>query len=99
MTMKWPIRAAFAILGRVAPGLAATLALDLFFTPRGRRGSHRTSAFLAAARRFEVSAAGQRVAGWSWGTGPPSISSTAGRASAGSSPPSCRRCSPAGSAS
>jgi len=70
MTMKWPVRAAFAVLGRVAPSLAATLALDLFFTPRGRRRSIRTSAFLDAARPFEVSASGQRVAGWSWGDGP-----------------------------
>ncbi len=70
MTMKWPLRAAFALLGRIAPGLAATLALDLFFTPRGRRGSRRTSALLAAARRFEVSAGGHRVVGWSWGDGP-----------------------------
>jgi pimeloyl-ACP methyl ester carboxylesterase len=71
MTMRWPVRAAFAILGRVAPGLAAAWALDLFFTPRGRRASPRTTAFLAAARRFEVSAGGARVAGWSWGDGPP----------------------------
>jgi pimeloyl-ACP methyl ester carboxylesterase len=70
MTMKGPIRAAFAILGRIAPGLAATLALDLFFTPRGRRGSRRTSAFLATARPVEVSAAGHRVVGWAWGEGP-----------------------------
>jgi pimeloyl-ACP methyl ester carboxylesterase len=70
MTMKWALRTGFAILGRVAPGLAAALALDLFFTPRGRRGSARVTAFLAAARRFEVTASGQRVAGWSWGEGP-----------------------------
>ena len=70
MTGKWPVRAAFAILGRVAPGLAATWALDLFFKPRGRRTSHRISAFLAAARRFEVVVGGQRVVGWSWGDGP-----------------------------
>lgn len=70
MTARSPIRAAFAVLGRVAPGLAAALALDLFFTPRGRRGSGRANDFLAAARRFEVSAGGQRVAAWSWGDGP-----------------------------
>jgi pimeloyl-ACP methyl ester carboxylesterase len=70
MTMRWPIRAAFAVLGRVAPGLAATWALDLFFTPPRRRGSDRVSAFLAAARPFEVSVGGQRVAAWSWGDGP-----------------------------
>lgn len=70
MTMKWPVRSAFAVLGRVAPGLAARLALDLFFTPRGRRRSQRISALLAAARRFEVRVGGQRVVGWSWGDGP-----------------------------
>ena len=42
---------AFAILGRVAPGLAATWALDLFFTPaRPARVRGARSAFLAAAR-------------------------------------------------
>jgi pimeloyl-ACP methyl ester carboxylesterase len=66
----WPIRSAFAILGRVAPSLAATLALDLFFTPRGRRRSPRIDAFLATGRRFEIVAGGQRVVGWSWGAGP-----------------------------
>ncbi len=70
MTMRWPVRAAFAILGRVAPGLAARWALDLFFTPGGRRRSHRVSAFLAAARPFEVEVGGKRVAAWSWGDGP-----------------------------
>jgi pimeloyl-ACP methyl ester carboxylesterase len=67
---RWLLRAAFAILGRVAPGLAATWALDLFFTPPGRRASHRIGAFLSTARRFEVTVGGQRVAGWSWGDGP-----------------------------
>ena len=70
MTMLSPVRAAFAVLGRIAPGLAATWALDLFFTPRGRRRSRRLEASLAAARRFDVAAGGQRVAGWSWGDGP-----------------------------
>lgn len=68
--MRWAVRAAFAILGRVAPGLAAALALDLFFTPRGRRQSRRTSAFLAAARSFAVTVGGRPVAAWSWGSGP-----------------------------
>lgn len=70
MTTLWPVRAAFAVLGRLAPDLAATWALDLFFTPRGRRRSRRISAFLEAGRRFDVSVDGQRVAGWSWGHGP-----------------------------
>jgi len=70
MTTLSPVRAAFAILGRVAPGVAATWALNLFFTPRGRRRSRRIGAILSAARRFDVIVGGQRVAGWSWGEGP-----------------------------
>jgi pimeloyl-ACP methyl ester carboxylesterase len=70
MTTLLPMRAAFAVLGRVAPGLAATWALDLFFTPRGRRGSPRVSAALAGARSFDVRVRGERVACWSWGEGP-----------------------------
>jgi pimeloyl-ACP methyl ester carboxylesterase len=66
----WPFRAAFAVLGRVAPGLAADWALDLFFDPRGRREPRRHDAFLAAGRPFEASARGSRVAAWSWGEGP-----------------------------
>ena len=56
-----PMRWAFAILGRVAPSLAAAWALHLFFTPGGRRRSPRIEAFLASARRFEVTAGGTRV--------------------------------------
>jgi pimeloyl-ACP methyl ester carboxylesterase len=65
-----PLRAAFAVLGRLSPDAAAALALDLFFTPRGRRGSKRVSAFLATGRRFDVSVFGKPVAAWSWGEGP-----------------------------
>jgi pimeloyl-ACP methyl ester carboxylesterase len=65
-----PVRTAFAILGQAAPGLAATWALDLFFTPHGRRGSRRITALLSDARRFDVTLDGQRVAAWSWGDGP-----------------------------
>src|SRR5688572_8350853 len=70
MTVKRPLRAAFAILGRVAPGLATTLALDLFFRPPRRRTSPRIRALLAGGRRFEAVVGGQRVVGWSWGDGP-----------------------------
>jgi pimeloyl-ACP methyl ester carboxylesterase len=70
VTAVWPIRAAFAVLGRTAPGLAARWALDLFFTPQGRRRSRRARAFLATGRRFDVWVQGSRVAGWSWGEGP-----------------------------
>ena len=65
-----PVRTAFAILGRAAPGLAATWALDLFFTPRGRRRSRRITALLSGARRFDLELDGLRVAAWSWGDGP-----------------------------
>ena len=64
------MRAAFAVLGRVAPSVAAAWALDLFFTPRGRRRSRRSEGLLASARRFEVAVGEQRVEGWAWGEGP-----------------------------
>ena len=69
-TLLPSIRTAFTILGHAAPGLAATWALDLFFTPRGRRGSRRIRSLLADARRFDVTVRGRRVAAWSWGEGP-----------------------------
>jgi len=69
-TLVPSIRTAFRVLGHAAPGLAAAWALDLFFTPRGRRGSRRIRALLADARRFEVTVRGRRVAAWSWGEGP-----------------------------
>ena len=65
-----PVRTAFAVLGRAAPGLAAAWATDLFFTPRGRRGSRRIKAFLSGGRPCDVSVDGHRVAAWSWGQGP-----------------------------
>ena len=70
MTMQWPVRATFAVLGRVAPGYAADRAVDLFFTPRGPRASRRVSAFVSTGRPFSVSVDGERVAAWSWGNGP-----------------------------
>jgi pimeloyl-ACP methyl ester carboxylesterase len=54
----------------VAPGLAADWALDLFFTPRGRRGSRRIRSLLSGARPFDVTVDGGRLACWSWGEGP-----------------------------
>lgn len=69
-TLLRSIRTAFRVLGHAAPGLAAAWALDLFFTPRGRRGSRRIRARLAGARRFDVTVRGQRVAAWTWGDGP-----------------------------
>lgn len=70
MTMLWPMRAAFAVLGRVAPGFAADRALEIFFTPRGPRASRRVRAFVSTGRPFAVSVDGERVAGRSWGNGP-----------------------------
>ena len=70
MSTMWPMRAAFAVLGRVAPEVAAAWALDLFFTPRGRRTSRRSEGLMASARRFEETVGGQPVVGWVWGDGP-----------------------------
>jgi pimeloyl-ACP methyl ester carboxylesterase len=64
------VRLGLAAASRVSPALAADWAMDLFFTPRGRRGSRRVEAFLSAGRRFDVAVDGGRVAGWSWGHGP-----------------------------
>src|SRR5258708_10051036 len=70
MAGVWPVRAAFAVLVRVAPGVAARWALIRSSTRPGGRGSRRGRACLASGRRFDVRVEGQRVAGWSWGRGP-----------------------------
>jgi pimeloyl-ACP methyl ester carboxylesterase len=61
------LRAGFAALGRVAPGLAAAGALRLWLTPpRPRRRPRRTF----PARPFSLEVDGRRVAAWSAGDGP-----------------------------
>ena len=64
----WPLRAAFATLDRVAPGIGARWAERIWMTlppSRPRRDSHPGGA------RFTVSVDGRPVAGEVWGDGPP----------------------------
>jgi pimeloyl-ACP methyl ester carboxylesterase len=66
-------RAAFGAVQRASPGLAAIWAERLFCTPPRRPISERMAAWLAAARRFDVSVGGRRVAAWSWGERGPGV--------------------------
>jgi pimeloyl-ACP methyl ester carboxylesterase len=63
-------RLGLRVLERLAPEAAAAVALHLFFTPTGRRWSRRVDQFLNSGRRFDVVARGERVAAWSFGSGP-----------------------------
>jgi pimeloyl-ACP methyl ester carboxylesterase len=63
------LRAAFGLLGRLAPSLAAGIAERLFFTPPPARRS-RGEALLREAEFFRVSVDGRDVAAWRWGRGP-----------------------------
>jgi pimeloyl-ACP methyl ester carboxylesterase len=63
------VRRGLAALSRLAPGLAATAAERLFFTPPRPRPS-RGEALLARARRFDVRGEEGPVAAWQWGRGP-----------------------------
>lgn len=65
------VRLTLAALQRLAPEAAGAAAMQLFFTPTGRRRSRRIDPFLKTGRRFEVRARGGRVAAWSFGSGPP----------------------------
>lgn len=70
MLAERALRATFALLDRPAPALSARLAERLFFTPPRPGRSPRIEAVLATGQRTDVSAAGTRIAAWSWGTGP-----------------------------
>ncbi len=70
MNAERAVRAAFEMLDRGAPGLAARLAQRMFFTPPRTRRSPRIEALLATARRRDVDADGTRIAAWAWGEGP-----------------------------
>lgn len=65
------LRSGFRLVGAVAPGLAASAAQRLFFTPA--RAPRRTEqrATLARGRHFELATPVGPVAGWSWGQGAP----------------------------
>lgn len=70
--LRWT-RAAFGVVQRASPGLAAMWAERLFRTPPRRPISQRMAAWLAAGRRFDVSVGGRRVAAWSWGQRGPGV--------------------------
>ncbi len=71
-TLRWT-RAAFGVVQRASPGLAALWAERLFRTPPRRPISERMAAWLAAGRRFDVSVGGRRVASWTWGERGPGV--------------------------
>lgn len=70
MNAERAVRAAFGLLDRRVPSLAARLAERMFFTPPRTRRSPRIEAVLATARRRDVDAGGTRIATWAWGEGP-----------------------------
>lgn len=64
------LRAAFGILGRVAPPLAARWAYRLWFTTRRFPLSPREAQILGSAERLDVVHNHRPVATYAWGTGP-----------------------------
>jgi pimeloyl-ACP methyl ester carboxylesterase len=58
------------VLSRTAPAVASRVAMDLFMTPRRYQRPAREQEVLASAERFVVTAAGQPVQAWRWGSGP-----------------------------
>ncbi len=65
-----PLRAAFALLGRVAPGAAGAMAERLFLTPPRHAAPAREREALAAARPFEVRLGRTALRAWRLGEGP-----------------------------
>jgi len=66
-------RAAFGVVQRASPGLAALWAERLFCSPPRRQISERMAGWLAQARRFDVTVGARRVAAWSWGERGPGV--------------------------
>ena len=64
------LRTAFGTVGRVAPGVAARWAENIFCTPPRHEARANEEAFLASGRAFGVTWQGQRLAAWEWGAGP-----------------------------
>jgi len=64
------IRAAIGSLGRVAPGLAARVAADLFMRPFRPKLRARELKWLQDARPENLPTRHGKLAGWSWGEGP-----------------------------
>jgi pimeloyl-ACP methyl ester carboxylesterase len=65
-----PLRAAFAVLGRLAPGAAGAVAERLFLTPPRHAAPAREREALAAAEPFEVRLGRTALRAWRLGEGP-----------------------------
>jgi pimeloyl-ACP methyl ester carboxylesterase len=64
------LRTGLRAAGAVAPGAAARLAQQIFFTPPRTAIREGERAVLARGTTFTVEVGGRRVAGWAWGEGP-----------------------------
>lgn len=64
------LRLGFRLLGRIAPGPAAHLAEALFVKTARPEPRPYEAEWLGTAERFTVRAAGETIAGYSWGEGP-----------------------------
>lgn len=64
------MRAGFRVASSLAPGAAAKLGNQVFFTPMRAPLRAEERAVLARGEPFSLSAGGQRVAGHAWGEGP-----------------------------
>jgi pimeloyl-ACP methyl ester carboxylesterase len=60
----------FAVLGAVAPGIAARAASRLFLTPLPRSGPSVWGELAGSATALPLTFAGQRIDAWVWGEGP-----------------------------
>ncbi len=66
-----PMRSGFKLLSRVAPGLAAKVAIGIFLHPRGARPLRPSEKkLLGEATPFRIKAEGYDLPAWSWGDGP-----------------------------
>ncbi|MDX2475618.1 MAG: alpha/beta fold hydrolase [Candidatus Krumholzibacteria bacterium] len=66
-----PVRFAMGLLSRVAPGMAAKLAIGIFLHPQGSRPLRPAEEkLLATATPFRLQAEGYDLPAWSWGNGP-----------------------------
>src|SRR3954463_8216648 len=64
------LRTGMRVASALAPGAAARVARQLFFTPLRARVRDEERAVLARGERFEMAAHGGRVVGRAWGAGP-----------------------------
>ncbi|MFN7142558.1 MAG: alpha/beta hydrolase [Myxococcota bacterium] len=70
VAVPWYVRAGFATLGTVSPGVASVWAEQLFCTPPRYPVPPAEAAALATAHAGSVVVNGHRLATWTWGQGP-----------------------------